>query len=318
MRFKQFLTEAKKTYILPPKMKGNFKIVGGLDNVENWKAKVILNNNPHEEDDSTGKIKPVGYIGVSTKTNMIVPIARDDEHRAGYELLQHLIEKKLVPKAPDETYVTLFPSSNFIYGHQLKKHTEQNIKAYQNWLDMGGPDLSLQGTNGINYEGTISDFIKRIKEIKTDGDVVLNIDEIFPKGQVLIKELTELAIMYSRIENSGGRISHSLEAMKKRFIERGIKFVNDLGGYRSGYPERLILDFDKFKKRIGGDASEFDVGDVIFGMNGIKNIIHRALKAILNKKKLPKEAWSNGEDYYLNGFGNIKKAIEEFNKMGQI
>lgn len=322
MKFKEFLKESESKFIIPDKLRNGMKIGNDIKNTDSWKVKVILGNN---DSSKKGKYDEVGYIAVSPTSNTIIPIARADEHQAGYELLHHLIKNKMIP---DEPYVTLYKHSNYIYGQQDKKYMEDNINAYKKWLELGGKNLKLSGTNGISYSGSIQDFIERVKDIKTDGKVVFEADSIFETGQNLIKELIDLTLKYKKIVDSGSSINHSLENQKKNFIKQVSKFIKDLGDIYGPYPQHLLSPTfrTKLKEEIVKAEADDDwktAGELVFGHDGIKNIIHMSLKATAKgHKNSPKSgparnAWYD-LTYYHDGFGDVKLAVKEFDKMGQI
>lgn len=173
MKFKQFLLESTGVkFEIPEKLKKNLQITDDLLDVKNWKAKTILGNN----NGGKGKMASVGYIGVSLDSNIIIPISRNDEHQNGYEYIDYLIDKGVVPKGK---YYTLYAlGNNYIYGGQNKKYIEDALIAYKKWLSYGGADLTLKGS-GILYTGHLSDFINRVDDIAVDGNVDLNKEGIF-------------------------------------------------------------------------------------------------------------------------------------------
>jgi hypothetical protein len=315
MKFRDYLKESEANFVIPEKLKKYVQVTNDINDAKNWKAKIILGNNGGKK----GELDDVGYIAVSPTSNIIVPIARHDEHQAGYELIDHLINKKIIP---NEKYHTLYSrGENYIYGGQDEDYMNKAISAYKKWLELGGKDLNLNGANSIKYSGTISDFIKRVKEITKDGDVLLDLDSIFPKGQAVIRELIELSLQYKKLLNDK-EISHGKEKQIDIFIKRVSNFINDLDSFGSKYPQRLFnTDARKtWKEQITKAEADGDLqkaGDILFGMDGIKNTIHQALKAIVAFKKMPKNAWYD-DSYYKDAFGHIKKSIKEFDKMGAI
>ena len=64
-------------FVIPSKIAKNFKIVGDLSNIADWKAKVLRNNSG---DKKIGSWDNVGYVFISILSNEIIPIARADEH----------------------------------------------------------------------------------------------------------------------------------------------------------------------------------------------------------------------------------------------
>jgi len=315
MKFSEYLKESENKFVIPEKLKKNIQITNDINDSKNWKAKVILGNNGGKK----GIMDEVGYIAVSPTSNIIIPIARHDEHQNGYELLDHLIRTKIIP---DDDYHTIWRGQNFIYGSQDRKYIEKAIKSYKKWLELGGRDLPLRGVNTINYTGTLTDFMKRVKDINMDGDVVLNLDTIFIRGQNLIKDLTELALQNKKLSDNS-QISHGKEKQITNFIKKVAVMIEELDSYGEKYPERLFdsTSRKRWHEEITKAEAENNLqkaSEIVFGMNGIKNIVHMSLKAILKgSKKMPEGAWYDGS-YYKEGFGNVKKAKEEFDKMSSI
>lgn len=310
--------ESTESFVIPANISSNYETPGGLDNVQNWKAKVYLNNN------GTGKTKvgdmdKVGYIAVDPTSSNIIPIARADEHHNGMDLIGHLISKKIIPK---EAYITLWPhSTSYVYGHQSAKYMQDTIAAYKKWLAYGGKDIPLTGYNGILYHGTLSDFIKRVKSINTQGVIVLDNSTITPTGARFLKDLHDLASRYRKILDAQGTITVGSDRVEVNLAKDAYAFIKATFSYGETYPRNLLQDY-KLETKLEADADTYQdnlqkLMEIINGFPGIKNHIHTNLKRILSIKGTTTDReLMNIRDAYTTAFGNIKKAEAEMTKIG--
>jgi len=147
-----------KRFEIPESKLVKYEVKGDLGNIENWKAKIVVGNSLGKKQ-KVGQMDEVGYVGINTRTNEIVPIARGDEHRSGYELLHHLHEKGAIKGDPQD-FITLFDGNN--YPHYTTSDTHKYAKAVKKWLAYGGNNVCVhsQGQNGSgNYITDMEEYV---------------------------------------------------------------------------------------------------------------------------------------------------------------
>ena len=164
--------EAKPSQFELPENKAlKYETPGNLGDIHKWKAKIILGNSMGD-DKKVGDMDKVGYVGINTRTNEIVPIARADEHQAGHELLYHLAEKGMIKGNPKD-FVTLYPTTN--YPHYSSNNSHQYVEAIKKWLAYGGPNVvvhSVKQNSGGWSSGGEKEYITDMEEYAAkNGDV---------------------------------------------------------------------------------------------------------------------------------------------------
>ena len=136
-----------------------FEAPGNLGNIDNWKARIVLNNSPSEKK-KVGDMGEVGYVAINPNSNEIVPIARSDEHQAGYELLHHLSNKGAIRGRPQD-FITLFPGNN--YPHYSTSDTRKYAAACKKYLEYGGKNCAVcavkQGKDGGTYVTDMEEYV---------------------------------------------------------------------------------------------------------------------------------------------------------------
>jgi hypothetical protein len=162
MSILKYLKEAiaKQKFIIPAKIAANFKIVGGLENYKNWKAKVLMANSGGKK----GIWESPRYVMISLDSNNIIPIAMSDEHQTGYDLLfEYYYDKKLIKQ---ENYVSIDgDGTTYLYGSpgdtDNLKHDAKKIEAFKKWLSYGGENQPVKSGSGRGYLGDMEDVIER-------------------------------------------------------------------------------------------------------------------------------------------------------------
>jgi hypothetical protein len=182
--FKTYIKEQKSKLKIPPKIKDNYKISGDFSNINKWKAKIILGTSMSKEN-KIGDWDNVAYVLIGLNTEYIIPVARSDEHRVGYELYYHLRDKGLIPK---DTYQSICGDGNhYIPGDDEKK---QHYKALQIFKKYGGSNIEIYQKG---HAGSLENYFKN------NGNVMVPEGEISEYGKDFIKDLERLAVLYSKI-----------------------------------------------------------------------------------------------------------------------
>jgi len=293
MTFKDYYKEDVNSFVIPEKIKKNYQISGNLSNVKNWKAKILLGNSM-PEGKKVGDWDEVGYTAISTKDNTIIPIARSDEHQAGYELIHSLRTKKLIHNVD---YKTVFRGNNYIYNEE-----DFNISktVFQKWLSYGGNNTRVEEMGG-EVAGFMTDIIKANSLKDLAGTVKKGQLKSF--GRELVKDLEELAKMSIRVNKTESPEDiEQYNNMALNFLDTHIWSLIDCGlSQLKEKEESLNKNFQDYK----------NTDQMFFGMNGIKNQIHMALRK------------ANAKDKYEYGklikiFGDIDFAKKEFDRLGNI
>lgn len=159
----------EKGFAIPKHPMVDVKVEGDLSNVANWKAKIQVGNSLTSGMEE-GDYDDVGYVAINSKGDDIVPIARSDEHRSGYEYLYKL-SKKGGLKGRVQDYITLFRRDNYPEhfignkagkaGKELKEWEEGReayVSALKKWRSYGGRNLVIQSWG---YVTDADEFIER-------------------------------------------------------------------------------------------------------------------------------------------------------------
>lgn len=283
-------------FAIPPKIAKNFQIVGDMGNTENWKAKILLANSASEEQ-KKGQWDEVGYVMISLDSNLIIPIARADEHQTGYELLHdYYFAKNLVPV---EKYVSVWTSgNNYIYP----RSANDQLKALIKFRQYGGKNNVLEGASENRaYRSTIDDFIQG------KGSTLVDKAQLSPLGKFVMSSLESIINAWNAKDNKIFSMAYNF----LKWID-----INSL-------PMSKAFDFsnDEIKKIMDGllqaEANQdfSAVADVFFRLRGIKNKMHNKIRQAIKKKE-------SGYDYekeeLVNFWGNLEVANLEMNKLSNL
>lgn len=303
---KHYFKESKENFIIPSSIKANYKISGNLSNVSNWKAKIILGNSM-SQDKKKGQFDKVGYVAVSLDSNVLVPIARSDEHQAGYEFIENLIRKKLIP---DEDYYTIFAVGNKYIYDDNEEDFKRTKTAFQKFLSYGGRNGPVEGA--ANELRKFAAFMSDVIETPSFKDLKKNIlvkGKLAPLGKGIVNSLEIMAKTLKDIlkaEDSNRTETekiNQLNSMALDFIDK-YKWPIIHSHYKRPINEiekEILTDNDSYKT----------VKEIFFGYNGIKNTFHMSLR-----NANPKNTWSYGDLEQV--FGDIKIAKSEFDRISQI
>lgn len=295
---------------IPEGIKKYLQVTNDLKEVSSWKAKIILGNSL-SKDKKKGDWDDVGYIFVSPTSNLIVPIARGDEHQTGTELMYWYQSKGLVPQGDFEpVYAT---NHDYIYK-------EDKWKVYKKWLALGGENLLVESGGdlyGANYIGTMQDVVDK------KGKVSIRKGVVAPFGQKLIASLEELATLSKNIMQK--EKFYSVEKLKKNFLVNAKSFLHSFDdiwlpnskivswgkeGLSNDFIEKSIEQITSFEKK--GDFNS--ANKLLFGFNGLKNIIHNRLREFVSNPT----SREMDKDGYFKLFGDLNTALQEFNRLGNI
>lgn len=277
---------------LPEKIRKNYDVSGDLGDVKNWKANVYLANSCNKEDPQVGDMCEVGYTMINTDTGEMIPVARSDEHHMGYDLIHHLISKKLVQKG---RYYPIFFGANYVYDEEL----EIALKAFKIWRDNGGENtvVNSSGNGEEQWIVRIDDFIKANGKIKAPkGDLA-------PIGKRLVRHLERCALTI--------RDHHAGKDVKEgRLADCAQMIISELSGAHLFY--RACESLSGTIKQFRQDGQLKPLEEALFSHNGFKNTIHMEIRNILSGKG----GFSSRD--IAKVFGDVEFANVEFNRIGSI
>lgn len=257
--------------------------VYGFEGISNWKTKIILCNSPNsDKGDKVGNWDEVGYVGVSydDHDNLIVPIARADEHQNGYELLGYFFRKGILPH---DKFRTIFTSGHYNYVYYNEDH-ELCAKAYKRFLEYGGKNSSLlvrwRAEDGRTQEADIDlkTFVKVNGNISKLKLLLKEEGVLSPDGKEFIDFLFYLSLKLKDYRNPKPE-----EYYKDRWNKATT--TQDIANFI--HKEIKILDKIKFMNALYYEiqlkraANKFDVDkieELVFTHDGLKNTIHMMLR----------------------------------------
>lgn len=283
------------SFKIPEKIKDNYKISGDLSNVKNWKAKVLLANSGGK----VGEWDNVGYVLVSLDSNLLIPVARADEHQMGYDLLWHLINKDLIPNENYMPFYTL--SKDYFYKDKIKQY----LKLYKKVLNYGmNPDYEVQD---YSYDSNYSTSLKEFVDNKGEQVDYSKSEKMPPKGKKIIDYLEKVAKGYKKLVTKSVARDKEIENLFNYALDNLVVIfdynLEKFAGYNTDDIEKALvkaestLDYNK-------------LGEIFFSHNGLKNKLHIALK-----KKSDKELKERG---IFQLFGSRERGIKELNRLSNI
>ena len=287
-------------YIIPEKIGKMCNITDSLKDIDSWKCKVVLANNGGKK----GQWDDVGYLGIS-KNSVMIPIARSDEHQAGYEYL-YALQKKGIVKDVDN-FITIFKSYTKKYTHyfhlgyeptkEYQKLLDNRILCLKLWLKKTGIEIECNST-ARQWKGTATQFIKEfeglsiadafiVDSVETPKKVIKKKVKLAPKGEKVVAYIKEI---WERLKKGNDLVFNStyvLLSILKPYLDRNTY----MGFYEQAVQAEGKEDFSIIEK-------------LVFSFDGIKNTIHIRLK---KKDKELKPL-----------FGSLALAKKEFDKLGAL
>lgn len=248
----------------------------------------------------------IGYVMMGLKTKTVLPIARGDEHYKGFDLVEKLIDGRLIP---NDTYLPIFClGSDYLHEDDFEKA----LVIYKRWLEMSGPNIIIEDWHG-SKEGFLID-IKTFVEKKGKG--------LKPKkgslaviGKMLISALSELSLSGVALRKSANP-----EDDFKKYVISVRRLINITQGpiyFRVKLSQSLkktrFLDEDGLLeelKKPTKPALELlqEIEECLFGMHSFKKLIHDSIRDNISKPDF------HSEDL-IKIFGDLNKA---FDALGRI
>ena len=274
----QPLSEAENGFRLFPGLPPQDYKLGSLRDVAQWQAKIIVANSANE-DRKPGMWDPVGYVMVSLTDDTLIPIARSDEHHAGYDLLHDLsnpprrLKRKPLSGLNPQDFVAVYSCGpNYVYD---ERGLERLTEAARKWLAWGGPDCNVVGAYGSmeGLFGTFSDLVKHGLKMKGKNGSLSVV------GKRVIKAFHDLGQIVSR-RTMAERNGRDTSAMDRSIFSSATKLVQTVMPILD-YCWGILRDRDELPGKVKAFVDAGDVAgltDFIFGFHGLKNSIHQAVR----------------------------------------
>lgn len=283
---------ASGSWQIPQVLQKNYKVVGDLTNIREWKAKTILANSGGK----VGEWDDVGYVLIALNSNNIIPVARGDEHQVGYDLLYHLFKKF---KLPQEEYVSVNATGANYLQNRNDERRVQTIQAIKKWMAMGGARLVIEDDT---REGAVRVYSDQLGE---SGDVV-------PFKGTLSEDGSRIVDTFQALSDT----LNSIYTAKDREQDYQIKVFNEASvDFLQWMKSTLMFDLLSIwndvaaglQKVLAVPEDDYTTAEaVLFSQNGIKNKIHNQLRKLENDPK--------NMDYrnYQRMFGDVAVAKKAF------
>lgn len=269
------LLESKGGFVLDPALDpANYVMTESLRGVKNWKAMCYVGNNG---DEHLGQLMDVGYIMISKTRNTIIPIARDDEHHMGSDLLYDLSsgqypyrkKSKKLDINPTDYYPIWAYGNNYVYE---KRELAQLLVVLTKYLSYGGTDGVLKGSNDLSgVQITLTDFVAR------NGDVSVTPGTLASLGKRVVEALSGLGTTIRAVPVGADPIM-----ARKAFTDAvAVAKVLTPMAWELGLPMDELKALPARLKDLqkANDIKGLDM--LFFGLPSIKSTIHIHLKKIV-------------------------------------
>ncbi len=291
--------EANSRFKIPNNISDDlYDITSSFKDVAKWKVQILEANSGSGK---KGNWDKVGYVMFNTKSNEIIPIARADEHRMGYEVMWNYYNEKY--KIRVEDYVPLFIIGNhYIYEDVVK----ESILACEKYISYGGdPDLLMILPRQEKIQISAGDIIKykdNIDQLYTDYTNVE--DKILNNGQKILDLWKKLANLFR--SNDGVNDKSKLNMLVRETINTMEK-VESFFSYSIFYPKDIDIIEKTMYNMVKEDINFTDLENFVFGFldekdinrkmiekkfdsfdkfTGIKNTMHNKLKQDFEDKNI--------------------------------
>lgn len=290
------LTEEKRETLfqIPDVIKDNFKITNSLKDANKWEAKIIENNSNGDETIGVGDWDNIGYVMISLKDNTIIPIARADEHKLGYEVLYELAEKYGINPSDYYSVWCLKKGENYPYNKEegdLLKKALIKCKSY-------GMDLS----KSLVYMKYINPFYRN----KSYKDSMITAEDFINDNYQTVEKLN------AAITNTGNKLIDAFKLLSESFSKTNIRGKYSIANINKAIKNlynigsKIILK-DNFKLVEDNDLEQMQdyvqqykegyysnsqISKAFFGFLGFRNNFHQRLRKNIDNKMLEKQLGS--------------------------
>ena len=270
-------TKAAPFRLHPALDPAKYEIGPSLARVATWRAHCYSANSGGR----TGEMDEVGYVMISKTGDLIIPIARGDEHHRGYDLLYDLSEE--IPAIDPSDFVPVWSrGNNYVYG---RDEVPDLLNVIGKHLTYGGFDGLLIGSNDLRGRiCTLSQFVtaKGLTDLKPAS--------LAPVGTHLVSELTELAAKCATARKD----PQSPDAPPAfREAERLARYLLACAGNVHGPDVDALQEAPRAIRILLKARDVQGLEEMFFGPTGFKNGLHNAIRETLANRKRGQSAWND-------------------------
>ena len=294
-QFNKIEENIDNSYKFPPKTENIIKAEGGLQNIKNWKVKILLGNSMSDEF-KVGDYDDCRYMAVSLVDNTIIPIAISDEHHRGEDLLYDYYQRKKLIKAKDFHIVNTF-GNHYIY---TKEQISVDYIVYEKLVKMGfNPNDLVIIFYGNEFEKnaqmSFNEFLKYKGDFNKLKKDYIKLGKLSENGKKLIQHLEELSKLFKNYHLNDKDASIKVDIIDKCKEFYSWTFTADI---------KYIFDLD-YRMMSSLKSNDIDTLEkTLFDIGGIENSIHNKIRS--NDK--------NASNFFVN----LNVALIEFDRIGNI
>jgi hypothetical protein len=312
-------------FVLPPKADpSNYQITNSVrdfhrNETGKWKAKTLVANNGGDK----GKFETVGYIAINLKNNQIIPISRNDEHQAGYEILRDYYRNKGIIESVND-WMTV-STSNYLYH---KEDVKRWLIAAKKWIEYGGDSgtpLVSSGYDGQKkFTTTFEDYIAHEGDPPTSH---AKTGILKPKGKEFVSIIERLArsiAAYHKGRPDIKAFDYALDLVDwDKRLGLGSPMFELIHPLKSDNWDAFKKYEEGFKTKVMAAMAKEDYATLeklAFGFDGWKNLAHTGLKHWQKIQAKGKIGWQDEDSIQKveSVFGDLETAIKELDRVGGI
>ena len=268
-----------------------YSVAGNLSNVDNWRVPVWVGNSVSGYKETQNA--KVGYVMVKVKGEPdFIPVAREDEHQRGMDMLFEMAEKWNID--PND-YVPIFTQGTGAYIDN-KEEVPDLIIALTRWHQFGGKELMVTSNGYGQPRWTIGsrDFMQG------QGTPILTESQILPVGKRFIDHLKAVSYCLEGIHKPDSlsfpmsahildkRLNRAVEGLMKELTRYDVIMFEALyqdGGFHDGIDFQEACDNWIGKLETALTNAQYDVvEELLFSHGGLKNRIHMKIREEMKTK----------------------------------
>ncbi len=249
-------------------------------------------NSSNDPKKSLGTMDDVGYVMICLTDNTIVPIARDDEHNLGWDMMHDL--------GIDGDFIPVYHGNNYVHR---TKDVEPFRAATKKWLSYGGPDGIVNIYPGQREQGILS-----MKAFAKNGikNMLPRKGHVSEAGMKIIggfQTISDLMVEEMKRRDQGLPVRMTGIAQACRDLGNFLALVMKPYVFSMTAALDFVAEVEKHRKT--ADLDWFM--NTIFGFHGLKNKIHQAMK-----EEIGIPSWAESRDVF---WGDRELAIDLLAKM---
>lgn len=259
-----------QSFVLHPALNPeDYQITKNFRGFSRWKARCYLDNNSMG---TKGAMDEVGYVWISNTTNVIIPIARGDEHNRGGDLVWSMnhgdIKGVAAGKIDMNDFIPFWvPGPNYLYRDS---DIEIFLPIAKKALAYGAPDSQVIGTVRSGKRMLpLSDFVN------ANGNVEIEQGTLAPYGQRIYDVFRKLGDALRGLDNTTDRI-RAMPAFQA--AAEVLKLVQFPLSAKLGLGSDQLKNAAATLKALQKENDIQGLSELFFGFHGIKNEMHTYMK----------------------------------------